>query len=828
MKRGRYELVGKALHRRGAENAETAQREKPLRSLSLHCVSTVKAFFFLLFSLSLAQAFVLAQPIPDSYEPPLARKQSREQLRNYVEYLKGQAAADPANHRLQLDLARNYYALAVEHDTAALAEAEKILNRLLAAEPHNAVALAYRGSLLGLKLGFSLVAREDAYLISQQHFADLDRAVALAPDNQEVRRMRAYSSLYTPSFAGRDQVAVDDFSQLIRLLEAQPDTVPERAELLLTLGDAYHKKGEPEQARVSWQRAATLRPSSATATAAELRLKNLAQTATQPDFRLQEVAAFFGFLIGVVIFAILVVLLARDVKAARKQRGGMWAALIVAAAALGWNGLQFVAVVSHALGSAWLAEWQRWQQSELRLALALSPILLGLATAYRFYQATFMDIVLKRGLSLLALFALSLLYGKLIEYPSSLIYTRVSNETLRNVFFTMSWLWLYAAYPLLRDQIYKLVDRYLFKRRDYSRLLDWFAERLRGAQDETSLLAAACAAVQEAFAAEPVRLVPASDELAKGLAEALRANVLLRRQLNDEKLEAELATQGVELLLVIRAGTELAGLILIGRRAYGQSYLSEELSVLRALAAELGRTLENLRLNEAQRQQAIAEEELRKLVAQSELMALRAQINPHFFFNALNSVAALIAEDPPRAEALLENLAELFRHAFRPSAEIIPLWQELELVETYLEVEQVRLGDKLQFRKAVLPDTLPVRIPALTIQPLVENAIQHGIGKLSGGGAVTLSASLRYGRLHIIVADTGVGIAATEMNDLLTRGVGLSNVNSRLLKLYGAQARLRIDSAPRQGTTVSFAVPVTEAEAVAEPIESISEALPAR
>lgn len=802
MERIRYELANVLFQRRGA---------------------ALRLSLFTFFTLLLLPPCAFAQPAPDSYSPPLARKQSREQLLNYIEYLKQQAAADPANRQLQLDLARNYYALAVDYDAGALTEAEKILDRLLAAEPTNAIALAYRGSLQGLKLGYSLVPQEQAYAVAQKNFSDLDRAVALAPDNEEVRRMRGYSTLYTPSIAGRDQLAVDDFSQLVRLLERQPDSAPQRAELLLTLGDAYNKMGEAAQARASWQRAAELQPNSSSATAAELRLQNLAQPATPSSFKLRAVAAFFGFLIGAVIFAILVVLLVRDLKAARQKRGGMWAALLVALLALGWNGLQFAAVVANALGAAWLAEWQRWRQSELALALALAPILLGLVAAYRFYKATFMDIVLKRGLALLTLFALSLLYGKLIEYPASLIYLRVSNETLRGVFFTTLWLWLYAAYPPLRDQIYKLVDRHLFKRRDYSRLLDWFAERWRGANDEAWLLAAACAAVQEAFAAEAVRGVPAADELTKRLQPALRASVLLRQQLDDEKLEAELAAQHVELLLVIRQGAELAGVILVGRRAYGQSYLSEELSVLRAVAAELGRTLENLRLNEARRKHAIEEEELRKLVAQSELMALRAQINPHFFFNALNSVAALIAEDPPRAEALLENLAELFRHAFKPSTEIIPLWQELELVETYLEVEQVRLGDKLQFRKAVLPETLPVRIPALTIQPLIENAIQHGIGKLNGGGTVTLSASLRYGQLHVIVADTGAGIAPAEMNDLLTRGVGLSNVNSRLLRLYGASARLQVDSAPEQGTTVSFAVPLMEAEAVAEPIESMSE-----
>ncbi|MGH9937668.1 MAG: sensor histidine kinase, partial [Blastocatellia bacterium] len=336
--------------------------------------------------------------------------------------------------------------------------------------------------------------------------------------------------------------------------------------------------------------------------------------------------------------------------------------------------------------------------------------------AYRFYKATFMDIALKRGAALIALFALSAIYGKLVALPASLALVRVSNGALRWTFYTTVWLWLYALYPLLRDRIYELIDRHLFKRCDYSRLLDSFNERLQAANDEPGLIAIACEAVKEAFAAESARFIPTTDELAKRLAPAFaehNSSVLQSSQINDVELERELAAHGVELAIAIRSGAELtgsAGWILVGPRAYGQSYLSEELSVSRAVAAATGRTLDNLRLIEARRRQAIEEEELRKLVAQSELMALRAQINPHFFFNALNSVASLIAEDPPRAEQLLENLAEHFRHAFKPSSEIIPLQQELDLVETYIEVEKVRLGDKLQFRKFVLPETLEVKI----------------------------------------------------------------------------------------------------------------------
>jgi two-component system LytT family sensor kinase len=163
---------------------------------------------------------------------------------------------------------------------------------------------------------------------------------------------------------------------------------------------------------------------------------------------------------------------------------------------------------------------------------------------------------------------------------------------------------------------------------------------------------------------------------------------------------------------------------------------------------------------------------------------------------------------PSPAEELLEDLSDLFRHAFKPSRDFIPLSQELQLVGTYLKVERVRLGNKLQFKQAVLPDTLTIKIPTLTIQPLVENAVKHGIGGNGHGGNITLSAAVTDHCLNISVADTGTGISPTVLRDLFSRGVGLSNVNERLIGLYGETARLRIDTLPGQGTTVSFAIPL--------------------
>src|SRR6266508_248749 len=190
----------------------------------------------------------IAQSPADVRSPMALLEQSRERQRNYVEYLKKQASAYPNNRGLRLDLGRGYYALALGYDAAAIAEAEELFDQILAAEPENATALVYRGSLLGLKLGFHLIPPNQSAATLRQSNADLDRAVALAPDDLEVRTVRGYTSLYTPSFVGRDRIAVEDFSHIIQLLERQPGAELQRAEWRLALGDAYHKAGEEDKA----------------------------------------------------------------------------------------------------------------------------------------------------------------------------------------------------------------------------------------------------------------------------------------------------------------------------------------------------------------------------------------------------------------------------------------------------------------------------------------------------------------------------------------------------------------------------------------------------
>jgi signal transduction histidine kinase len=201
------------------------------------------------------------------------------------------------------------------------------------------------------------------------------------------------------------------------------------------------------------------------------------------------------------------------------------------------------------------------------------------------------------------------------------------------------------------------------------------------------------------------------------------------------------------------------------------------------------------------------ERELRELAVSAQLAALRAQVNPHFFFNSLNSIAQLISTDPAKAEACVERLAEIFRYLLRRTqAEFVPLSEELDIAEAYLEIERARYGDDLVVHEEIDDRARALLLPGLILQPLVENAVQHGISKKIGGGAILIRAVVADGTLRLTVRDTGVGIGPREA--VFDRGVGLRNVRDRLVKLYGPEYAPTIRAADGGGTTVTLRIPV--------------------
>lgn len=203
------------------------------------------------------------------------------------------------------------------------------------------------------------------------------------------------------------------------------------------------------------------------------------------------------------------------------------------------------------------------------------------------------------------------------------------------------------------------------------------------------------------------------------------------------------------------------------------------------------------------------ERELTELAATAQLAALRSQINPHFLFNSLNSIAQLIHSDPAKAETCVERLADIFRYLLhRADQEFVPLGEELAMAQAYLEIERARFEERLEVRTHIDPRSLSQKIPNLILQPLVENAIRHGISRKLGMGVVSIDTKVEDGVLTLTVDDDGLGMTAEALDEAFVRGVGLRNLRQRLARLYGPAHQPEIQSKPGRGTTVRIRLPI--------------------
>lgn len=197
---------------------------------------------------------------------------------------------------------------------------------------------------------------------------------------------------------------------------------------------------------------------------------------------------------------------------------------------------------------------------------------------------------------------------------------------------------------------------------------------------------------------------------------------------------------------------------------------------------------------------------------EAELRALRAQISPHFVYNCLAAIASFVRTDPDRARELLLEFADFTRYSFRRGGAYTTLADELRNIERYLALEQARFGDRLTVTLTIAPEVLQVSVPFLAVQPLVENAVRHGLQSGSGRGQVTITAADVGQNAEIVIEDNGVGsdpevIRAVLAGENATDSVGMGNVDARLRQAFGDQHGLVVETAPGAGTKVSFRVP---------------------
>jgi len=257
-----------------------------------------------------------------------------------------------------------------------------------------------------------------------------------------------------------------------------------------------------------------------------------------------------------------------------------------------------------------------------------------------------------------------------------------------------------------------------------------------------------------------------------------------------------------EAIVPIRLSQSDVRNLLLGRRRGGRRYLSEDLRSLNQLGTVVAEEVERSRAAEMQR-----------LVSEAELRALHAQINPHFLFNALNTIYGIIPRGAAEARRTVLNLSDIFRYSLQSDKILIPLSEELKIVTAYLEIERLRLGPRLKTTVQVDKDAERILIPVLSIQPLVENAIKHGLSTHSNEGWLRLTAQLLPDSLIVTVEDSGADMARdASMNRISGNGIGLSNVTRRLQLCFGPEAGVHMEQGA-SGTRVQFSIPRAEVAA---------------
>lgn len=346
---------------------------------------------------------------------------------------------------------------------------------------------------------------------------------------------------------------------------------------------------------------------------------------------------------------------------------------------------------------------------------------------------------------------------------------------------------IFFAY--LRSALQGLVTRRIFSRSNIDMSVSRIAAIAVSVGSERELLARAAQEVARHTRAERFVI---SDEPANTSRRGEKPSVLPSEWAH---AGAENAKFHAEAQIPLRFSSGENKFLVGGMRRGGRRYLSGDFDDLRRLGSAIVEQVERFRA-----------EELKRLVTQAELRALQAQINPHFLFNALNTLYGTIDRKSFEARRMVLNLADIFRYLLQSDRAMIQLSEELRIVQAYLEIEALRLGDRLQTEMQISEAVKSATIPVLSIQPLVENAVKHGVAANSAGGRVCVKAEQVAGGVRISVTDTGSGFKQESGGNPRRAGVGLENVRRRLALCYGPAADLEIDSG-EEGTRVAFTIP---------------------
>jgi len=426
--------------------------------------------------------------------------------------------------------------------------------------------------------------------------------------------------------------------------------------------------------------------------------------------------------------------------------------------------------------NSWLVELVA-HQSSLPLALAI---------LYQNYRFAFADLFLKRAISLILLTLVA--FGLYVYVAAPLLHyheTHDRDDVQAITLILTLWIATALVYPWLHRLAVWLVDKAILHRADYDELRGELGSAIEKYESADEILDSISLRLSQALTARSV----AWSEIAEADDTDLAAGV------------AQINIPTAEMPQYKIVFSDFIG---------GRQLMSDETAMLADVSLVTARRIDALRVTHERCQQEFREEEFAKLAAEAQLTALRSQINPHFLFNALTTIGYLIQSSPDKAFETLLHLTKLLRGVLSSTGEFSTLGQELKLIENYLDIERARFEEKLSVSIDIPSDLESIRVPSLILQPLVENAIKHGVSENKNGGEVRISAKIGNAKgemlLTLSVFDTGAGKKAVTRKD--SAGVGLKNVRERLRSYYGKKAALTLDRDTETGTTAEISLPL--------------------
>lgn len=452
-----------------------------------------------------------------------------------------------------------------------------------------------------------------------------------------------------------------------------------------------------------------------------------------------------------------------------------------------------------------------------------SVLLIILGAFFLFARFRFADLFIRYSLRILLATGLgvvlvSLIHTSFVSRLTSLTaFPRVGEIFASSVLAAV----LVLTFSLLDRGAERRLNRWIFRAPDYRASTKLLIESLRGLYAETEIAAMAEEIAQTTLELDGVRLLNYGSlpqqrwpvEIGEGEVVELGSA---------DPLRPFLPQPDIEYLFPVRVGFLVTHVLAVSLGSTRRGLVTHEINYLRSLTLHLGNRLGLLRTEREMLERRTRETLLRQQLTEAELRSLRTQINPHFLFNSLNTIADLIVTSPERAETMTLRLAKVFRHVLAQSARpLTSVREEIEFVRTYLHIEEARFSDRLHVEIEVSPEVAADQIPALILQPIVENALKHGLAPKPGPGRLWISVRAQGSQICLQVEDDGMGPGSRALPKAngshrgtgtagpgrKQNGVGLTNVAQRLKTLYWDRASLSFEPRAAGGSCVTLLLP---------------------